>query len=146
VDATDAAILHELKQNARASAAEIGKRVALSAPAVAERIRKLERAGVIAQYTVRLDRAKCGSPLLAFLLVRIEGTRHAQAFRGAAAALPGVLECHHVTGTYDYLLKVTAADTLGLEHFITRELKTIPGVAATNTMLALATLKEEFNA
>ena len=145
MDAMDRAILSELKQNARASASEISRRVNLSIPAVAERIRKLEGAGLILQYTVKIDRAKAGKPLLAFVLVTIDGTENIRAFRDTVARHPDVLECHHVAGAHDYLLKAAAEDMAGLEALISGTLKTIPGVTATNTMISLLTLKEECN-
>lgn len=145
MDAMDEAILEELKQNARASASGIGRRVNLSTPAVAERIRKLERAGIVARYTVRIDREKTGKKVLAFLLVGIGGTEHTQAFRNEVVKNPCVLECHHVAGAYDYLLKVAAEDMRTLEAFISETLKTMRGVTGTNTMIALKTLKEEMN-
>ena len=145
MDAVDKAILGELKQNARASASEISRRVGLSVPAVAERIRKLENAGVIAQYTIRMNREKTGYGLLAFLLVRIGGRENTQAFRDAVATYGCVLECHHVTGAYDYLLKIEAEDVRALETFISKTLKTLHGVTVTNTMVSLLTLKEEIN-
>jgi Lrp/AsnC family transcriptional regulator, leucine-responsive regulatory protein len=146
VDFIDAAIVAELKQNARASVSRIGKCVNLSIPAVAERIRKLENAGIIAGYTVRLDRDKAGLPLLAFVLVRVDGMENIRAFRDTVTRYNRVLECHHVAGAYDYLLKVSAEDMQTLETLISNTLKTIPGVAGTNTMIVLKTLKEELNA
>ena len=146
MDSMDEAIVNELKQNARASASGIGKLINLSTPAVAERIRKLERAGIITRYTVRIDREKTGKGVLAFLLVQISGTEHTETFRRAVTAHPCVLECHHVAGAYDYLLKVAAEDMRTLETFITQTLKTMRGVSGTNTMIALKTLKEEINA
>jgi Lrp/AsnC family transcriptional regulator, leucine-responsive regulatory protein len=145
MDAIDIAILDALKQNARASASEIGKRVSLSVPAAAERIRKLERAGIIAGYTVRVDREKTGHALLAFLLVRVGGTENVKAFRKEIVRHDCVLECHHVTGAYDYLLKVAAEDVRALESFISGTLKGVKGVLDTNTMISLHTLKEEIN-
>lgn len=146
MDAIDSAILAELKGNARASASEIGRKVNLSVPAVSERIRKLESAGVIRQYTVQIDRVKTGKALTAFILVSVSGTKQTQAFRDAAVRQPCVLECHHMAGAYDYLLKVAAENTQALESFITLTLKTLPGVMGTNTMISLSTLKEDFNA
>lgn len=145
MDSMDGSILKELQQNARASASEISKRVNLSVPAVAERIRKLESAGIIRQYTVRMDREKTGKPLLAFMLVNIDGTENINAFRETVIRHGDVLECHHVAGAHDYLLKIATADMKALEAFISQTLKTIPGVAATNTMISLMTLKEEMN-
>ncbi|HPF86664.1 MAG TPA: Lrp/AsnC family transcriptional regulator [Candidatus Limiplasma sp.] len=143
MDIIDAAILDALKENARASASQISKQVNLSVPAVAERIRKLESAGIIRGYTVRLDREKTGKPLLAFMLVNIDGTENIRGFRDAMLRQSDVLECHHVAGVQDYLLKVAAENMGALEAFISQTLKTIPGVAATNTMISLLPLKEE---
>jgi len=143
MDIIDAAILDALKENARASASQISKQVNLSVPAVAERIRKLESAGIIRGYTVRLDREKTGKPLLAFMLVNIDGTENIRGFRDAMLRQSDVLECHHVAGAQDYLLKVAAENMGALEAFISQTLKTIPGVAATNTMISLLPLKEE---
>lgn len=145
MDTIDMAILDALKRNARASASQIGRQVSLSVPAVAERIRKLERAGIIAGYALRIDREKTGYSLLAFLLVRVGGTENAKAFRGEIVRHACVLECHHVTGAYDYLLKVAAEDVRALEQFISGTLKGIKGVSDTNTMISLHTVKEEIN-
>ena len=145
MDTIDHAILNELKINGRASASEISKKVNLSVPAVAERIRKLEQAGIIDQYTVKINRQKTGQSLLAFIFVSIDGTDNTEAFRKRIVQYPSVLECHHVAGSYDYLLKVVAKDTTALEDFLTTSLKKIDGVANSNTIISLTTLKEELN-
>ncbi len=145
MDAIDQAILAELKKRGRASASEISKKVNLSVPAVAERIRKLEQAEIIRQYTVRINRDKTGKGLLAFIFVNIEGTENIDPFRSAIVRCDCVLECHHVAGAYDYLLKVAVEDTRALENFLSRTLKKIEGVSGSNTVVALATLKEEIN-
>ncbi|MBE0601600.1 MAG: Lrp/AsnC family transcriptional regulator [Firmicutes bacterium] len=145
MDALDQAILGALQQNARASASEISRTVNLSVPAVSERIRKLEQSGVVTWYTARLNRAAAGQGLLAFLLVRIGGTDMAQVFRDEIVRHTCVLECHHVTGAYDYLLKVAVGDVRALESFISGTLKGMRGVKDTNTMISLHTLKEEIN-
>ncbi len=146
MDGIDAAILSELKANARATVSDIGRKVKLSVPAVAERIRKMEQAGVITGYTVRLSREATGQALLAYVLVRIGGADRVQAFRDDIVRHACVLECHHVTGAYDYLLKLSADTVRALEAFISGTLKGIQGVKDTNTMICLHTLKEEMNA
>jgi len=145
MDAIDHAILNELKKQGRASASEISKRVNLSIPAVAERIRKLEQAEIIQQYTIRLNRDKVGKSLLAFVFVSIDGTENIEGFRNAIVRHDCVLECHHVAGTYDYLLKVVMEDMHVLESFLSKTLKKIKGVSSSNTIIVLGTLKEEFN-
>ena len=145
MDAMDRAILDELKANGRATASEIGRRVSLSVPAVSERMRRLEESGIILGYAAMLDRALLGYGITAFIFVSIGSDDFVDDFRQAAIRQPAVLECHHMAGEYDYLLKVAAADMRALEHFLRHVLKRIPGVAKTNTMLSLCCLKESVN-
>ncbi len=143
MDAIDYAILEELKENGRASASEISRKVNLSIPAVAERIRKLERAKVIEKYTIKINRNKMGKRLLAFIFVNIDKTEDIDDFRNEIVVYDCVLECHHVAGSYDYLLKVIAEDTQALESFLSKTLKKVKGVSGSNTIITLMTLKEE---
>lgn len=144
MDTIDRKILDILKDDGRATAAEVGRRVNLSLPASAERIRKLEAGGVIEKYAAKVNRKSVGFTLLAFLLVSIDRTESIEGFTEATVQFPQVLECHHVAGEYDYLLKVLVADAEALDAFL-KELKRIPGVLRTNTIVALHTLKEEIN-
>ena len=144
MDNIDTAILYCLKENGRVTASEISKKVKLSIPAVAERIRKLEQNSIIQKYTIKLDRWQTGQKLLAFIFVNIDKTC-LNAFRSQITVLPGVLECHHLAGAYGYLLKVSVSDTDALESFLTNKLKKITGVSSSNTFITLATLKEELN-
>jgi len=143
MDSIDRLILSELTVNGRATAATISQKVNLTVPAVLERMRKLSRSGVIQGYTVKINRQRVGLGLLAFVQVRLEGSADIPAFRARMTTYACVLECHHTAGAYDYLLKVALADTAALETFLTDELKAGGGVAETNTMIVLTTLKEE---
>ena len=143
MDDTDRAILRALTANGRATASEIGREVNLSVPAAAARIRKLEDAGVILKYTVRLNREKTGKTLLAFVLVSVRSDC-IDAFRASVVLFPNVLECHHIAGEYDYLIKAAARDTVELEEFLSA-LKKMEGILRSNTIITLATLKEELN-
>lgn len=145
MDAVDRLILHELKQNGRATASEISKKVNLSIPAVAERIKKLEQAEIIQQYTIKINRQKTGRRLLAFIFINIDKNEDISNFRNTVMKYHCVLECHHVAGPYDYLLKVVLEDTQALENFLTNTLKKIRGVVRSNTVISLTTLKEEIN-
>jgi Lrp/AsnC family leucine-responsive transcriptional regulator len=145
MDQIDRHILKILQANSRASASEISKEVALSLPAVSERIRKLEESGVIASYGIRVNRAASGYHLLAMMFVSIDKTEQIDNFRKQIIAFPQVLECHHIAGEYDYLLKLLLRDTTELEDFLSRQLKSIDGVARTNTQVILSSLKEEIN-
>lgn len=145
MDTIDRQILLLLSQNARATASEIGRQVHLSVPAVAERIKKLEQTGIIEKYSVKINRMQQGYTLMAFVFIALESSRAIEAFRKAVAAHPQVLECHHVAGPFDYLLKVLAKDTGDLENFLTNHLKKIEGIRSSNTTICLSTLKEETN-
>ena len=145
MDATDRKILSILKENSRESASEIAKRVSLSVPAVTERIRKLEQGGVIEKYTLRINPCELGYNLLVFVLVKIDASRNLEAFQDEVTALANVLECHHIAGPSDYLLKVLVKDMQDLETFLSCTTKDLPGVAETQTLFCLSTLKEEFS-
>ena len=145
MDTIDLNIINVLKENSRSSTSEISKRVNLSIPAVAERIRKMEEAGIIEKYTIKVNRDKINFKLLAFVLVNIDKTENVEEFRKSIVQYNSVLECHHVVGEYDYLLKVLVEDTKSLEHFISYMLKNIKGVIKSNTIIALSSLKENIN-
>ena len=145
MDATDKKILSILKENSRESASEIAKRVSLSVPAVTERIRKLEQGGVIEKYTLRINPCELGYNLLVFVLVKIDTSRNLEAFQDEVTALANVLECHHIAGPSDYLLKVLVKDMQDLETFLSCTMKDLPGVTETQTLFCLSTLKEEFS-
>lgn len=141
VDALDLQIVNILKANSRQSASEIGKMVNLSIPAVAERMRKLERSGIITGYTINLDYGKLGYQLLAYILVTVDGTDQSRNFREQIINQPAVRECYHISGEYDYLLKVLVENTLALETFLTNTLKSISGVVRSNTMIAISDIR-----
>ena len=145
MDSIDYAILDELKDNGKVSASGISKKVNLSIPAVAERIRKLENGNVIEKYTVKINRKQVDKCLLAFIFVNVDGTDNIENFRKIIIEQNCVLECHHVAGNYDYLLKVAVKDTQDLEIFLSDTLKKIKGVSNSNTIITLMTLKEEIN-
>lgn len=145
MDTIDLKIINVLKENGRASASEISKKVNLSIPAVAERIRKMEEADIIEKYTIKVNRDKINFKLLAFVFVNIDKTENIDGFRKDIVKYNSVLECHHVAGEYDYLLKVLVEDTKSLEYFISNTLKNIKGVIKSNTIITLSSLKEDIN-
>jgi len=114
LDATDWRILRELQQDARLSFNELGRRVALSAPAAAERVRKLEDRGIITGYGAQVDPAKVGLPLLAFLQLRCDPEK-CLLKTSSAAEFPEILEMHKLSGTYCSLLKVAISSMQHLE-------------------------------
>lgn len=145
MDQIDDKILTILKKNGKVSATEISKVVGLSIPAVAERIRKMEHSGIIEGYGAKISRRKTGYNVTAFVMVNLERSGDVDEFRQKIIDFPQVLECHHVVGAFDYLLKVLVHTPDDLEHFLMTELNEIPTVASSQTFLCLSTLKEEWN-
>lgn len=145
LDKIDLNILKALDKNARSTVSEISKIVGLSIPAVSERIKKLEESGVIDKYSVRINRRKMDFRLIAVVFVNIDHSLNIENFRKQVIEFPEVLECHHMAGEYDYMLKVLLEDTEELETFISQKLKAIKGVQKSNTLISLSTLKEEQN-
>ncbi|AKA68810.1 Lrp/AsnC family transcriptional regulator [Clostridium scatologenes] len=145
MDNIDLKIINALKENSRSTSSEISKKVNLSIPAVAERIRKLEDGNIIEKYTIRINREKINYKLLAFIFVNIDKTENIENFRKSIVQYNSVLECHHVAGEYDYVLKVLVEDTKSLEYFLSSTLKKIKGVIKSNTIIVLSSLKENIN-
>ena len=142
MDAIDRKILLELQRDADLPYAELGARVGLSASAINERLKRLKGGGQIRRLSAEIDPAAFGLNLLAFLLVRLDQSADEGAFRAAMARAPQVLECHHITGKYAYLLKLRLREAADLERFLSGEVKIIPGVAATETIIALSSVKD----
>lgn len=137
-------ILQLLAADGRASYQAIADEVGLSRPAVMERVKRLEESGYIAGYTARIDRAKAGFPITAFVAVRYPDAEMARAERAVQAleTNPSVMEAHHVAGEDCYILKVAAPSLEALERIL-RSLKE-PGLAAgTRTTIVLSSVFEK---
>jgi Lrp/AsnC family leucine-responsive transcriptional regulator len=142
LDAIDLQILDALQGDARLSRAEVARRVGLSTAAVHERIRKLERAGVILRYAALLDPEKTRCDLLAFVEVFIDRPTREPAFLKAIGQMPQVQECHRVTGAATCLLKVRVHDRHALHKLILDRINAMSGVRGTETVVVLSTTKE----
>jgi Lrp/AsnC family transcriptional regulator, leucine-responsive regulatory protein len=140
-DAIDLKILCILQQNGRARLADIAAEVELSAPAVMERVKKLEAGGVIKGYHAVIDAKKAGKDITAFIGVSIGHQRDINAFAVQMVQYPDVLECHHVTGEESFILKVKSANTASLEKLL-GEIRSLEGVTRTVTSVVLSTAKE----
>ncbi len=112
-------ILAELQEEARVSYTELGRRVGLSTPAVAERVRQLEAAGVVRGFRAEIDLAKVGLPILAVLRMSVVGDVLAEITR-VVQELPEVIECHRGTGADSFIMKVAVASVEHLESLIDR--------------------------
>lgn len=143
LDSIDLLILSLLQQDGRTSNADLARHTNLSPPAIHARLRRLETDGFIRQYAAILDREALGYDLLCFIsvVIQIHQPNAVGNIKDAIQALPEVLECHHVTGEYDYLLKVAIRNRKELEHFVMDKLTPIPGIAKIHTSLVLREIK-----
>jgi Lrp/AsnC family transcriptional regulator, leucine-responsive regulatory protein len=143
IDEIDRAILGLLQADGRMTNADVARAVGLSPAATHARIRRLERDGLIRAYVALVDRERAGFDLLCFVSVSLQLHRPTlvASFPRRVAEMPEVLECHHVTGESDYLLKVAVRGRRELERFIVDRLTPIPGVARVQTSLVLRELK-----
>lgn len=139
----DIAILEILQVDARISNAELARRVNLSPSATLIRVRRLEENGVIDRHVTLVNHRQAGYDMLCFVSVSLQlhDIEQVTGFREAVQQMSEVLECHHVTGGYDYLLKIVAHNTKDLEHFLLEKLTPIPGVARIHTSLVLNDVK-----
>lgn len=142
MDAIDRTILDRLQLDGDLTYAEIGAAAGLSPSAVNDRLKRLRADGVIRRMTAEVDPAAIGLSLLAFVLVAVGEPQGEARFREAMKTAPEVLECHHLTGDFSYLLKLRLRDTAHLEHFLMDRLKPLAGVVRTHTLIALSTVKE----
>ncbi len=141
-DDIDLQLLDMLQTDARTTNAELARRVNMAPSAVLERVRRLEERGVIAHWTTRLNPRALGRPLLAFVMVRSDEHAGSMDTGKALAAVPDVLEVHHVAGQDSYLVKVRVADPEALGRLLRENFGAIPSVRSTQTTIALETIKE----
>lgn len=143
LDGVDLRLLGLLQSDARMSSAELGREVALSAPGVQKRLRKLEERGVIERYATIIQREAIGLDLLCIVQVSLahHEPRTVEGFRDAMRAMPEVLECHYLTGEFDYLLKVVVANHQHLEQFLFEKLTRSKGVDKIRTSIVLNEIK-----
>jgi Lrp/AsnC family leucine-responsive transcriptional regulator len=143
LDGIDRKILALLQDDAKLSQAELAKAVGLTAPSVNERIRKLERSGVIRGYEALLDERKLGLDITAFVEIFIEHPKFESGFIEAVRGLDEVLECHHITGEFSLLLKVRVEDMAAFRRLLIEKLNSVRGVRQTRTLIVLSTSKEQ---
>ncbi|MCP4140572.1 MAG: Lrp/AsnC family transcriptional regulator [Chloroflexi bacterium] len=143
LDELDKNILQVLQKDARISNTELARRVSLSPPATHARVRRLEKDGLIQNYATVVNRKKAGYDLLCFVSISLQlhDTQQVESFIKIITEMPEVLECHHVTGEYDYLLKVVTRNTESLEDFLMNRLTPVSGVARIHTSLVLREAK-----
>ncbi|MEN8171909.1 MAG: Lrp/AsnC family transcriptional regulator [Chloroflexota bacterium] len=143
LDKLDKIILQALQQDARISNADLARRVGLSPSATLTRVKRLEEQKYIKHYATQVNRQLTGYDLLCFVSVNLARHQVSQVtnFHEAIQEMPEVLECYHLTGDHDYLLKVVAKNTADLEHFLVHRLTPIDGVDRIHTSVVLSEVK-----
>jgi len=135
-------ILKILREKARIPNVEVARQVELAPSAVLERIRKLEKRGIIEGYEVRLNPKRFGRSLVAFFFVEKAHDADDAGLGRALAAIPEVQEVHYVAGEDSFLVKARVADTDALERFRRQHLAVLGGARSVRTMIVLASFKE----
>ncbi len=143
LDALDRKILNALQADGRSTNVELAARVHLSAPQCFRRVRSLEERGVIRGYTARVLPEALGLGVAAYVSLNIAGEQFGRVreIEASIRAFPQILECHTVSGDYDYLLKVVARDLKSLSQFLTDRLMQVPGVDDVRSMICLEEVK-----
>lgn len=144
LDAADRVILQLLQEDAFMTTKEIAARLDMTATPVFERVKRLERDGYITRYAALLDRRKIGLPLLVLCEVWLKEHNRdiLLRFEAAVVELPEVLECHHVTGEYDYLLKVVVRDMDDYQHFIKEKLAALENIGRVQSHFVMTEVKD----
>lgn len=145
LDKTDFEILNHLQENSKFTHKQLSIKLSLSPTAIFERIKKLERTGIIRGYSAILDRKTLGKELMVFSHIKLE--KHSQKniteFEKQIKLLNEVHECYHVSGDYDYILKMTFSDMDSYREFMVKKLTTIPSIGSTHSIFVINEVKNE---
>lgn len=144
MDRINQKILQELSLNGRISNLELAEEVGLSPSACLRRVQDLERRGVIKGYRVVLDKAALGIGFVAYSTVGLNSHNKAsqEAFERAMAQAPEVVECHNITGTVEYLLRIEVADLIAYKSFHTDVVGTLPQVNSITSYVVMGSPKD----
>lgn len=144
LDRIDRKILRILQQEGRISLTELGERVGLSTTPCTERVRRLERERVITGYHARVDPQRVRAGLLVFVQISLayKSGDIFEEFRRAALRLPNVLECHLVSGEFDYLIKARISEMASYRKLLGSTLLTLPHVRESRSYIVMEELKE----
>jgi Lrp/AsnC family leucine-responsive transcriptional regulator len=141
LDDLDRGLLFRLMRQGRATWADLAEELGLTAPAIAQRVRRLEERGVIKHFAAWVD-AEAIAPVAAYVAVRFDRPELKARFRQEVARLDSVQECCQLAGEDDYILKVRCGSLRELEELVATTLPKIPGVARTRTSVVLSTVKD----
>lgn len=144
LDRLDRRILRQLQASGRQSWVDLAAAVGLSPSPCLERVRRLEKDGVIRGYAALIEPAAVGASLLVFVEISLDYTTPDifERFRDAVAGLPQIQECHLVSGNFDYLLKARIGDMAEYRALLGLFLRTLPGVRDSRSFVVMETVKE----
>lgn len=144
-DKTDAEILNMLQRNAKLTNKEIASELNLTTTPVYERIKRLEKDGLISRYVAIVDQKRVGLPLTAFCHITLKTVSNEamRTFEENIEKLIEVNECHYIAGAYDYLLKIIIADMPSFQVFIKNKLATLSNIAQVQSAFVMTTIKED---
>lgn len=144
LDKIDTQILGILQHNSNRTTKSIADELGMTTSPVFERIKKLEREGYIKKYVAVLDNKKIGLKLTVFIGITLQGhTRsYLEKFVTEINNFPEIIECHRVSGNFDYLLKLVVEDIQAYEHFIISKLTLLPYLGNVQSLITLSTGKE----
>ncbi|MDI1261690.1 MAG: Lrp/AsnC family transcriptional regulator [bacterium] len=142
LDDTDRQLLTLLQEDDRQPLAALSEKIGIAVSTINDRIKRLVRSGMIAGFHARIAPEAVGLNLLAFIMVCWSSPKVEAIFLERVKASDDVLECHHVTGAWNYLLKVRVATTRDLERFLSETIKSVDGVERTETLITLSSAKE----
>ena len=142
-DATDKRILKLLQANGRLSAKEIADKIGLTATPTYERIRKIEQSGIIRSVVALLDRQQLDLKTVVYCNVslQVHALRVLQQFEKAVRKMEEVMECYHITGNFDYLLKVAVTDMNAYQKFLTQKLAALDHIAQVHSNFVMTDVK-----
>ncbi len=145
LDKTDLKILRLLQQNARIPMTELAEKVGLSTTPVTERVRRLERENIISGYHARLNPHTLGQSLLVFVEIKLRSKSGNifEDFRREVSKIPQILECHLVSGEYDYLIKLRLPDMSAYRDMLGNILLQLPAAAESRSYVVMEEVKEE---
>ena len=144
MDRVDRRLLMALQQDCRQSIAVLAEKVALSPSACHRRIKQMEEKGIIQGYVAQVDGKKVGCQIEFFVEISLDSQRQdtLREFEEVVRGVPEILECHLMTGTADYLMRVGVADTAGYERFHRDHIARLPGVSRIQSSLVLRTVSQ----
>ena len=144
LDQIDRNVLEILQANAKITNAQLSKEIGLSPAPTLERVKKLETSGIIQSYHAQLSREKIGLGVTTFVMVTLVGHKKdtTMSFVDRVNEIPEIIECHHITGSGDFLLKVISKDISTYQALMLDVINEIDEVANTQTMVIMSTFKE----